>query len=118
MIMKAFVTGDSASTCTTHRDSTDSLLLVLRGSKVLMLKPPQAEVQAEAGYEHMSVETPLTGAGAVGRQDGWLEVRLESGEGFLLPKGWWHQVWSEPGTVALSLVLRLGAGEGQWQNHV
>lgn len=32
--------------------------------------------------------------------------------------GWWHQVWSEPGTVALSMVVRLGAGLGQWKDMV
>jgi hypothetical protein len=104
---QAFVTGRNESICSTHYDKTDSLLLVLRGSKWFKLKPP-GKVKSEETQEDFSGESPHTDGES--SKNGWIDVHLASGEGLLIPRNWWHSVKSEPGTVALSLVIRINNG--------
>lgn len=42
-------------------------------------------------------------------------MELGVGDGLLIPKGWWHQVASTADTLALSLVVRLGQGNGNFK---
>ena len=107
------MTGNAPSICTTHFDKTDSLLLVLRGSKHFLMKPPRT-VENDATQEDFSAETPhgKDGGATSGAADGWLHVELKAGDGLLIPRDWWHSVKSEPQTVALSLRILINNGAG------
>lgn len=97
------------STSPTHNDETDSTLIVLRGCKTLWIHEPGNGVAEDLPKnKRMSREEPNAMSGVELAQRGWVETELKQGQALILPKGWWHQVKSVPGSIALSLVLRLG----------
>jgi hypothetical protein len=133
MPAQAFVTGETNSLCWTHRDETDSLLIVIRGNKSVALKKTNpTDVSAADGNKNESEEMPIldmksgrsTPTGAAGGSgsstskrrstgDAWTKVDLTEGDALVIPKGWWHQVESVRGSVALSIRLNLG-GNANW----
>ena len=103
-----FVTGDNQSTSPTHTDETDSTLIVLRGFKTVWLHRPGDGVKMDPRNKAMSREDPWKLDDTEANDNGWSKTELRQGQALIIPKGWWHQVKSTEGSVALSLVLRLG----------
>lgn len=103
-----FVTGDNQSTSPTHTDETDSTLIVLRGFKTVWLHRPGDGVKMDPRNKAMSREDPCLLDDTEANDNGWSKTELRQGQALIIPKGWWHQVKSTEGSLALSLVLRLG----------
>ena len=89
----------------THSDETASILYCVVGSKVLYLAPPLAptilglkRTNDQQGrflnYDPFADPMPSTL---------WQRITLLPGESVLIPQGWWHNVYSTPGTIALSM---------------
>ncbi|CAM9281385.1 unnamed protein product [Chrysoparadoxa australica] len=88
-----------------HYDCNHNLLHVMRGSKVVSLLPPRMAKRVEAMAVHSSSPNhadiaPEEGS-ILARREGW-EVKLGPGDSLLIPEGYWHQVFSEPGTLAVN----------------
>jgi hypothetical protein len=103
-----------ASTCVPHWDAPDSALCVVSGSKVVYLAPPEWGVGVPsdqlAGCHHSRLihECRLAPAthGPSTPPDAWRVATLATGDAVYIPKGWWHQVVSAAGTVAISVPVR------------
>lgn len=85
-----------------HYDAYDNVLCCLRGRKTLVLLPPRA-----AADEHVRPCAPHSLSPnqanpdpAALRASGALELR--AGDCVYIPQGWWHEVDSEPETLAIS----------------
>jgi hypothetical protein len=99
-----------------HFDSYHNLLLVLQGRKHLRLLPPSAALKdsspsgpplraepaasASANHANYRLVDDAVRAGALTAAE-ITEISLGPGECILLPEGYWHEVASEPCTVAL-----------------
>jgi hypothetical protein len=99
-----------------HRDRGGSVLFVPKGRKYIVLGPPCALPRShklhdtvKAGYDpfedpdmdmdpfedpNMNVPRP------------WRMFIVEEGDAVYIPMGWYHKVWSEKGTFAVSIELQ------------
>ena len=101
-----------AHTSGLHYDCFDNLLVVVRGSKRLLLLPPAATsaLRPRAAHGASANHSTLSAAELAEalRSDSKLEamaVRLElsAGEAAFIPEGWWHEVVSpEEATLAIN----------------
>ena len=107
---QVFATGNAPSTCQTHRDGTDSLLVCLQGQKHVAITEARygGIIRFPEPHKDFAKNRPLE---AVGRrvEDGWRLAVIKEGQGLFIPKGCWHQVRSNPGSLGLSIVLHLGS---------
>merc|ERR1712086_280101 len=102
-----WITTGSSST-STHYDANDNVLYVCHGKKTVHLWPPGDCHSVQAAPVWMS--TPNHGSAPRGTQPAHTVV-LQPGEALYLPEGWWHQVDSSEGTVALNLWFRSKGAE-------
>ena len=101
-----------AHTSGLHYDCFDNLLVVVRGSKRLLLLPPAATsaLRPRAAHGASANHSTLSAAelAAALESDARLKamaVRLElsAGEAAFIPEGWWHEVMSpEEATLAIN----------------
>ncbi len=103
--------GEARSTL--HYDSYDNLMLVLRGTKRLLLFPPSATRHLgprpahapSANHSTLSAEQIAELEARLGGHEGGGALRLEvpAGHSVFIPEGWWHEVESpEEVTVAVN----------------
>jgi hypothetical protein len=109
----------NSSRSSLHFDSYHNLIVVLRGRKHLRLLPPSAALKdasqyassgpplraepaasASANHANYRLLDDALAAGAVAAAE-VAEVSLGPGQCLLLPEGYWHEVTSEPCTMAL-----------------
>jgi hypothetical protein len=83
----------------THYDSTSSLLLVLCGHKTVYLHKKCKEITEWVGHPMWSQDCPT----AENNKLVWLRFTLTPGSILFLPKGWWHNVISQAGTVSATI---------------
>ncbi|KAJ8601498.1 hypothetical protein CTAYLR_006720 [Chrysophaeum taylorii] len=99
--LNAWINADAATT-PAHFDERDNLLSVLAGRKRVALAP------------HASVEAKPCWGGAPNHAAGPMAPRrvvdVAAGEALFVPRGVWHEVWSEPGTVALNAWFEVPRG--------
>ena len=88
---------------------------MVRGRKTVALKRYESRTSGRNsdttpinGHPHHTADNPLTLPPAERQRSGWITVELNTGDGLMIPKNWWHQIQSERGTLALSCVIRLG----------
>ena len=77
----------------THRDETESVLIVASGRKTVHLWHERAPCGIGAGDRNRSLDNE--------RPDGTLV--LEAGAALHIPKGMWHRISSAAGTLAFSV---------------
>ena len=77
----------------THRDETDSVLIVVSGRKTVHLWHERAPCGVGAGDRNRSLDNE--------RPDGTLV--LDAGAALHIPKGMWHRISSAAGTLAFSV---------------
>ena len=92
-------------------DETHSLLVCVAGSKDIWLAPPGTEHVdgiknwfEKDGTENKTV-LDYNPSKDIYRTERWKQVHLIPGECLFLPRGWWHDVHSPAGTVAVSINL-------------
>lgn len=113
-----FVTGleEGGSRCEAHRDETDSILVVFRGRKTVTLRPKgEKGVKLHARTKYFLADRPLDWNRNKRLMKDWTDIKLSTGDALILPAGWWHQIDSDPGTLAVSLVVLLGQGKGRFR---
>ncbi|CAM9183532.1 unnamed protein product, partial [Sphacelaria rigidula] len=104
--------GAMATTTNMHYDANHNLLFVLKGRKRIALLPPNMTGNVEAmpvfsesaNHSRLDVEEAgelLSSEDAVNR--GAVFAEIGEGEGLFIPEGWWHQITSAPGTVAVNV---------------
>lgn len=85
-----------------HYDANDNVLVITAGTKRVRLWPPsqthalQAEPVWSTSPNHSLCEQPPAAYTAT----------LGQGDALYIPEGWWHQVDSEPGTMAINYWFR------------
>lgn len=89
-----------------HYDADDNVLLVLAGRKRVYLRSP---ADYDGMYSHPLTSSDsnhtaldLAAAARRGVDAGVLVLDAGPGDAVTIPEGWWHQVESEPGTVAVN----------------
>jgi hypothetical protein len=82
----------------THYDSYNGILCVIHGSKRVRLWPSAAILTANPlfgeTYNGLSPATRLPPAS--------ISVTVHKGQALFIPEGWWHEVTSQPNTIAVS----------------
>ena len=114
--LQSFIThGTTVATTPTHRDENNAILVQLRGSKEILIHPPAlalpgcpARVFGDAAatnnlrwlafdpFQLHRIHSSL-----------WVNVVLVPGDVVVVPRLWWHAVRSTPGSVAISVPIRL-----------
>ena len=109
--------GTVGSRSNAHFDANHNLLVVVKGAKRVLLAPPAAVATLgarpafAADFHHSpgvfgggdprgSDESSESHCG--GLPTGTVVADLLPGDGLFIPEGWWHQVDSSPGTVAVN----------------
>ncbi|CAM9831640.1 unnamed protein product [Scytosiphon promiscuus] len=104
--------GAMETTTNLHYDANHNLLFVIKGSKRVALLPPSmtAEIHAmpvfSESVNHAGLhDTALAAlmASEEASQKGAMHIDVAEGEAVYIPEGWWHQVSSLPGTVAVNV---------------
>ena len=115
--LQSFVThGATVATAPCHRDENDAMLVQLRGSKEILIHPPTlaipgcpASVYGDAtatdSFRWLQPFDPFQLPRMQSSQ--WIKVVLVPGDVVVVPKLWWHAVRSTPGSVAISVPVRL-----------
>ena len=111
--MQVFVTNtlNKSDTSLTHRDNTNSLLVVVAGSKTVYLAPPRTdqELNLSVTVDNFLIKSDSTNYNPSKDQKRntllWQEIKLKPGDSLFIPKGWFHLVISAKCTVALSCRL-------------
>ena len=100
------------STCATHFDRDDSVLLVLKGWKqVLLARDSIIKKQYRHIYPFVSESgmhpliLPFESSSKQRYAKGWVEVNLKPNEALYIPKNVLHTIKSTPGTVAISFQI-------------
>ena len=89
-----------ATTAALHFDGDDNLLCVLRGRKRVALVAPADAARLQPPPEGHHCECDVWRGAPLGvRAD---VVDVVAGDVLAIPRGWWHSVQSDPGTVALN----------------
>ena len=114
-LLQSFVTNTTTVASTpTHRDANNAVLIQLRGSKEVLIHPPTqslpgcpADIFASATLTDsrwLDVD-PFKLSRAYSSE--WVKVVMVPGDVVVVPKLWWHAVRSTPGSVAISVPVRL-----------
>jgi len=114
-LLQSFVTNTMTVASTpTHRDANNAVLIQLRGSKEVLVHPPTqslpgcpADIFASATLTDsrwLDVD-PFKLSRAYSSE--WVKVVMVPGDVVVVPKLWWHAVRSTPGSVAISVPVRL-----------
>lgn len=90
-----------------HYDPYCNLLCLVTGSKTIRLLPPSATcfLPARPAYHDSAnhAEADLWGPGNESLRDlDPIEISLDPGNVLFIPEGWWHQVESSAGTMAVN----------------
>ena len=93
-----------AASSSLHYDAYHNILSVLRGRKCVLLVPPgeSSGVGLRPAFDtsaNHARESFLAGPAA--RTAGCVHATIEAGQSLFIPEGWWHQVSSDPCTIAL-----------------
>ncbi|ETV84356.1 hypothetical protein H257_03590, partial [Aphanomyces astaci] len=93
----------ASSDTSVHYDAYENVLHVLQGTKCVRLYPPSATpvIQAHAIYSKSSNHTTLSLAQTKALPH-FIEFDVHANMALYIPEGWWHQVRSEPLTVAMN----------------
>ena len=104
-----FFTFDAKSSSETHQDSTSSILFVKSGKKRVYIAPPRAQERHERLVKHRNYLdfSPHDSALRSSLPHWWKCVVVESNEAVFIPANWWHEVISEPHTLAFSCPIRV-----------
>lgn len=102
------------SRCVVHCDEPNSVLMVVHGSKTIVLAPPSFSQELaddlEGARKHRlknnSLKAPL-GCERDKRHFAWRETMLGEGDAVYIPALWWHQIDSTAGTIAISTAVRI-----------
>jgi hypothetical protein len=97
-----------------HRDRGGSVLFVPKGRKYIVLGPPCAVPRS---HKLPGTDTVKDGRDPFKDMDPfkdlfpdvpppWRMIRVEEGDAVYIPQGWYHKVWSEKGTFAVSIELQ------------
>ena len=96
-----------------HYDQPTSVLLLVAGSKTVYIASPntrfaKSEVTGASGARLKDNSASAPHPTWPEKQSGgeWRCIELVAGDALLLPSGWWHQVASTAGTVALSVPVQ------------
>ncbi|CAM9350044.1 unnamed protein product [Ectocarpus sp. 12 AP-2014] len=104
--------GAMETTTNLHYDANHNLLFVLKGSKRVALLPPDmtADVHAMPVFSESANHSGLQPAETAAVVDddeaarkGAVYANVAEGEAIFIPEGWWHQVFSSRGTVAVNV---------------
>ena len=121
--LQSFVThGVTVATTPCHRDENDAILVQLRGSKEILIHKPtlatpgcSASVHGDAAatdsFRWLQDFAPFQLPRRYSSQ--WIKVVLVPGDVVVVPKLWWHAVRSTPGSVAISVPVRLETIDGR-----
>ncbi|CBN77138.1 conserved unknown protein [Ectocarpus siliculosus] len=104
--------GAMETTTNLHYDANHNLLFVLKGSKRVALLPPDMTAGVHAmpvfseSANHSGLQPAETAAvvdGDEAARKGAVYADVAEGEAIFIPEGWWHQVFSSRGTVAVNV---------------
>ena len=91
--------------CDTHYDDTPLFLVPLSETKKIFLAHPNEQkhlTQDETRHRYFN-ENPFKD-----NLKGWAnEIQARPGDGVIIPSKWLHSIWSDAGTVAISLKISL-----------
>ena len=114
--MQSFVThGTTIATTPCHRDENNAMLVQLHGSKEILIHPPAlalpgcpASVYGDAAAASNPRWLSFDPFQLPRRHSSlWVKVVMVPGDAVVVPKLWWHAVRSAPGSVAISVPIRL-----------
>jgi mannose-6-phosphate isomerase-like protein (cupin superfamily) len=94
-----------ATVSTAHFDAEDNLLVVIKGSKLVALAPPN--VSELLSFPLSSTDSHHSTADLFrmhtdGTVAGTLSFDLQAGDALFIPEGWWHAVKSQEGTISVN----------------
>ena len=114
--MQSFVTyGTPIATTPWHRGENNAILVQLRGSKEILIHPPTlalpgcpASVYGDAAATSNPRWLSFDPFQLPRRHSSsWVKVVVVPGDAVVVPMLWWHAVRSAPGSVAISVPIRL-----------
>ncbi|OQR98745.1 hypothetical protein ACHHYP_08136 [Achlya hypogyna] len=91
----------AASATTLHYDAYDNILRVVRGTKYVRLFTPTSAVAAHPVYSKSANHSLLQMADIEAREPTY-SFTVTPNNALFIPEGWWHQVSSEPFTIAVN----------------
>ena len=97
-----------------HYDATPSVLVPIVGERTVWLAPRETFSEAPRGRAD-SVLHPTLDPAEGGSESGWMRVCAQPGRVVYLPRGEWHSVQSNAGSIAISLSVSMnesGSGDG------
>ena len=121
--LQSFATrGIAFATTPCHRDENDAILVQFRGSKEVLIHKStlaipgcSASVYGDAAATDSFRWLRGFGLSQLPRRHSsqWIKAVLVPGDVVVNPKLWWHAVRSTPGSVAISVPVRLGTIGGR-----
>eukprot|EP00052_Salpingoeca_macrocollata_P019536 m.162301 g.162301 ORF g.162301 m.162301 type:complete len:499 (-) comp20999_c0_seq4:42-1538(-) len=116
VLVNAWVGAGSTTRSAPHYDANNNILLCLHGCKRVRLISPQHTVRLGANpvYALSPNHCSLAAFDTVPLEL-QMEAELRAGDALFLPEGWWHQVDSEPFTMAVNFWFK-GAVDGFLQH--
>ena len=102
-IKKGIKDGDP---CTTHQDTYENHLIIIRGRKIFYVAKPSRFKHAKWRGSGKKNERPLARPLDTTTKDkpsDWLQADLRPGDILYLPTNWWHSVLSDPRTIMTNI---------------
>ena len=121
--LQSFVTrGITVATAPCHHDENDAVLVQLRGSKEVLVHEPTLAIPgcSASVYGDAAATDSIRWLRGLDpfqlprrHSSQWIKVVLVPGDVVVIPKLWWHAVRSTPGSVAISVPVRLETLDGR-----